>query len=228
MKKLLFPLFLLFCTFAQTTFGVTWQISNEPDSVYLFAYSTEKNSNTNGLHFAWSTDEKNWTSIGPEMRFLFCDYGRWGTEKKMITPFLFHSPDGTWHCIWSLNNHIGAFAHAESKDLIYWLPQTYPAVSTENNCLEPEISFNPENQSYKITWISIFNGEKKIFGVTTTDFKTYSPTKEIQLSERMNGRKQVIISGKTETGTSHKISWKLLETILDKQKLNGYRDQQWA
>ncbi len=44
----------------------------------------------------------------------------------MITPFLFLAPDGMWHCVWSLNEHTGTFAHAESKDLIYWMPQTYP------------------------------------------------------------------------------------------------------
>lgn len=228
MKKIIFLFFLVFFSIIQSALAVPTSISNEPDSVFLFAYSTEKNANTNGLHFAWSIDEDNWTSIGPEMRFLFCDYGRWGTEKKMITPFLFHSPDGIWHCIWSLNNHVGAFAHAESKDLIYWLPQTYPTVSKENNCLDPEISFIPENQSYKITWISNSQGSKKAYCVTTNDFKTYSPVKEIQLSERIKSRKQVIISGKTEIGTIHKIAWSQLETLLNKQKLNAFRDQQWA
>lgn len=228
MKRSLFPLFLAFFSVIQTTFGTPIHIANEPDSVYLFAYATEKNSNTNGLHFAWSTGETNWTSIGPEMRFLFCDYGRWGTEKKMITPFLFHSPDGTWHCIWSLNNHVGAFAHAESKDLIYWLPQTYPTISKQNNCLEPEISFIPENQSYKITWISNSQGSKKAYSVTTNDFKTYSSAKEIQLSEQVNRRQQVVIAGKTEIGTIHKLAWSQFETLLNKQKLSAYRDQQWA
>lgn len=228
MKKILFPLLLIFFSVTQTTYGAPARITNEPDSVYLFAYATEKNSNTNGLHFAWSIDQTNWTSIGPEMRFLFCDYGRWGTEKKMITPFLFLSPDETWHCIWSLNKHIGAFAHAESKDLLYWLPQTYPTVIEDNNCLEPELSFNPTNKQYQITWLSNSTGVQKIVEVTTTDFKTYSPSKEIAPSERSNTRKQVTISGKTETGTIHKISWKLLETLLAKQKLNSYRDQQWA
>ncbi len=228
MKKLLLPLFFLFYSLAQTTFGISTQLPNEPDSVYLFAYSTEKNANTNGLHFAWSTDQKSWTSIGPEMRFLFCDYGRWGTEKKMINPFLFHTSDGVWHCVWSLNNHIGAFAHAESNDLIYWLPQTYPTVLKDNNCLEPEISYETVNQHYKITWLSNMQGNQKSYCATTNDFKTYSATKEIEPSGRTNSRKTVVIAGKTETGTIHKISWKLLENLLNKQKLNAYRDQQWA
>ncbi len=227
MKRIqLLPFFLILIV--PRIFASTEIIPNEPDSAYLFAYSTEKNANTNGLHFAWSTDEKNWVSIGPEMRFLFSDYGRWGVEKKMVAPYLFQSPDGTWHCVWSLNDHIGAFAHSESKDLIYWLPQTYPTVIKDNNCLDPAISYSKADNQYKITWLSKAHGYSKTFCVTTSDFKVYSPTQEIQSFERENNRKQVIVNGKTETGTIHKISWKLLETLLDQQKLKEYRDQQWA
>jgi alpha-L-arabinofuranosidase len=177
------------------------------------------------LHFAWSTDQENWTSIGPEMRFLFSDYGRWGVEKRMITPFLFRAPDGMWHCVWSLNEHAGTFAHAASKDLIYWQPQTYPIVMADNNCLEPEVSFNSADKQYKISWISTTNGANKVFSVTTPDFKNYTPAKELPLTDRLNRRKKVVISGNTEAGTVHKVAWELVESLLNKQKLNAYRDQ---
>lgn len=227
MKRTFLLLCLAVLLIGQTTFGSVTPISNQPDSVYLFSYATTKNSNTNGLHFAWSTDQKNWTSIGPEMRFLFCDYGRWGVEKRMITPFLFRAPDGMWHCVWSLNEHTGTFAHAESKDLIYWLPQTYPIVMKDNNCLEPEVSQKADGK-YSITWLSTANGAKKAFGVTTSDFRTYSPAKEIALSDRLTQRKKILISGNTETGTVHKVAWEQVESLLNKQKLNAYRDQQWS
>ena len=77
MKRTSLLLCLIALLVGQTTFGSITQMTNQPDSVYLFSYSTTRNSNTNGLHFAWSTNQENWTSIGPEMRFLFCDYGRW-------------------------------------------------------------------------------------------------------------------------------------------------------
>lgn len=93
MKPILLLLSLIALMVGQNVLGAVTRMTNEPDSVYLFSYATTKNSNTNGLHFAWSTDQENWTSIGPEMRFLFCDYGRWGVEKRMITPFLFRAPD---------------------------------------------------------------------------------------------------------------------------------------
>ena len=94
MKRTSILLKLIVLLAGQIVLGAATPISNQPDSVYLFIYATTKNSNTNDLHFAWSNDQKNWTSIGSEMRFLFCDCERWGVEKCMITPFLFRAPDG--------------------------------------------------------------------------------------------------------------------------------------
>jgi alpha-L-arabinofuranosidase len=224
--------FILLCLFilliGKTTFGAVTQMTNQPDSVYLFSYSTEKDAGRGGLYFAWSTDRENWKAIGPEFRFLFCDYGRWGAEKRLVTPFLFLAPDGMWHCVWSLNEHTGTFAHAASKDLIYWLPQTYPIVMKDNNCLEPEVSYNSADSQYKISWLSTADGAKKAFFVTTSDFTNYIPSKEMPLTERLNLRKKVQISGNTETGTIHKVAWELIESLLNKQKLNAYRDQLWS
>lgn len=96
-----------------------------PDSAYLFAYATDKNENHNGLHFAWSVDGKKWSAIGPERSFLTCDYGRWGTEKRMLDPFLYQSPEGEWHCFWDVNERDRVVASATSSDLVHWKPQVY-------------------------------------------------------------------------------------------------------
>lgn len=201
---------------------------NQPDSVYLFAYSSEKDAGHSGLHFAWSIDQGNWVSIGPDFRFLFCDYGRWGAEKRLVTPFLFRAKDGMWHCVWSLNEYDGTFAHAESKDLIYWYPQSYPIVMPDNNCLQPEVSYNPNSDEYKISWISNANGKEQAFYVITTDFKNYTPAKEMPLSERLNTRKQVVISGRTETGTLHKVPWEVVDGLIKKQELAAYHNALWG
>ena len=228
MKRTSIFLCLIILLFGQSAIATVTPSSNQPDSVYLFSYATAKNSNTNGLHFAWSTDQENWNSIGPEMRFLFSDYGSWGIEKRMITPFLLLAPDGMWHCVWSLNEHIGAFAHAKSKDLIYWLPQTYPMVMEMNNCLEPEISFRANTGQYTVSWLSNADGKTQAYSTTTTDFKNYSPSGELPMADRLNLRKKVVISGNTETGMVHKVAWELVESLLNKQKLNAFRDQQWS
>jgi alpha-L-arabinofuranosidase len=228
MKKIFFSLCLLTFLPLQSGFAIILKMADEPDSVYLFSYATTKNSNMNGLHFAWSTDQENWKPIGPEFRFLFCDYGRWGVEKRMITPFLFHSQNGMWHCIWSVNEKHGAFAHAESKDLVHWKPQSYPIVMENNNCLEPEISYNTSDGLYTISWLSTADGKTQAYNTTTTDFKNYSPAKSLILSNRLNQRKKVVISGNSETGTVHKVTWKLVDGLIKTQQLAAYRDQLWS
>lgn len=225
MKQTSLLLCLIGLLFGHTALGSVTQISNAPDSVYLFSYATTKNSNTNGLHFAWSIDQENWKSIGPEMRFLFCDYGRWGVEKRMITPFLLLAPDGTWHCVWSLNETHGTFAHTESKDLVYWKPQTYPIVMENNNCIETEISYRANTGQYMVSWLSTADGKTQAYSTTTTDFKNYIPAKELPMSKRLNQRKKVVISGNTETGTMHKVAWSFVENLIKTQQLAAYKNQ---
>ena len=222
------PITLLLLLLSDLIWAGYFPMANQPDSVFLFSYSTEKDDGRNGLHLAWSTNTQNWESIGPEMRFLFCDYGSWGKEKRLVSPFLIKDQDDTWHCIWSLNEYDGKFAHAESKDLIYWKPQTYPQVIENNNCLMPEVSFVPAEKVYKISWLSNVNGEEKAYFVTTNDFLTYSSKEELPKNERLNSRKKVWINGKSEVGIIHKVSWEFLEVLLNKQQINAYRDQLWA
>ncbi len=222
MKKVYLFLILVVVTLQQPV------LSNVPDSVYLFSYSTEKNGGRNGLHFAWSTDQENWKSIGPEMRFLFCDYGRWGTQKRMVTPFLFQTHEGMWHCVWSVNEKDGAFAHAESKDLVYWTPQSYPIVMENNNCLEPEISYHSNTAQYNVSWLSTTDGKTQAYQTTTTDLKNFSPAKALPLSDRLNQRKKVLISGNTETGTVHKVAWSFVENLIKTQQLAACKTQLYS
>src|SRR3989304_4618504 len=114
--------------------------ANGSDSAYIFAYSKEMKRS--GLNLAWSIDKKDWHSIGSPYRFLFCDYGNWSTEKTMYSPYLFLDENQIWHCVWSVNDRDGVFAHAASRDLVNWVPQSYPVVMPDNNCTEPEVSFD--------------------------------------------------------------------------------------
>ncbi|MGC3977590.1 MAG: hypothetical protein QM751_04750 [Paludibacteraceae bacterium] len=111
--KRLSLLFILFIVI-----NIKYTFASTPDSAYVFAYSTTKNKGQNGLHFAWSVNTKHWFSIGPEHCFLFCDYGRWGKEKRMITPYVFLDNHKMWHCLWSVNEYDGVFAHATSSDFM--------------------------------------------------------------------------------------------------------------
>ena len=219
MKKHISLTCLILFAFGQ---NIVFASMNEPDSAYIFSYSTLKNSGRNGLHLAWSNDRTNWNSIGPEHRFLFCDYGRWGSEKRLVTPYLFQDEKQIWHCVWSLNEKDGTFAHSTSKDLIYWMPQTYPIVIKENNCTKPEVLFDKTTGLYTVTWISNRGKDTLVYGTTTNDFKEYSTTKQLTNKIRLNNRENVIISGNTETGTVHKVSWSTIDGLIKAQQLSAY------
>lgn len=200
--------------------------ANEPDSAYIFAYATAKNNHTNGLHFAWSIDNRNWHAIGSEHSFLKSDYGRWGSQKKLFSPFLFQSADGMWHCIWSLNDTDGAFAHASSADLVYWGRQSYPVVLPDNNVLEPEIAYDRTSQNYVISWISNKSGDDRFYSVTTKDFKNYSEPKKI--AGKPNNKQVALLNGNEETGTIRKVSREVVDRLIDAQKLTAYKYGQWG
>ncbi|MFT3738796.1 MAG: alpha-L-arabinofuranosidase C-terminal domain-containing protein [Breznakibacter sp.] len=198
---------------------------NEPDSVYLFAYATDKNHNRNGLHYAYSTDQANWFPIGNEHRFLFCDYGRWGAEKRLIMPYLLLAPNGLWHCIWSVNERDGTFAHSVTADLLYWKPQSYPTVMENNNCLMPEATYDPQSKLYTITWLGNADGKERCYGTTTADFKTYSPAREIDVTTRVNNRQTLVVDGATGTGTVHKVAWETVDALIKAHQLITYKNQ---
>ena len=105
MKKLFYtkPILLIL---ALSYFYSLTVLCDQPDSAWIFSYATDKNSNKNGLHMAWSIDQINWYPIGPEHSYLKCDYGNWGSEKRMLTPLLFQDEKNIWHFCYSCRiNH---------------------------------------------------------------------------------------------------------------------------
>jgi hypothetical protein len=182
--------------------------ANNPKEAYIFSYTSGKSFD--GLHFAWSVDQINWHPIGPEYSFMHSDYGRWGSEKRMVSPILFLGADGLWHCLWSLNEKDGTFAHASSKDLLYWGRQSYPVVSSDKNCLTPEVTYNKEKAEYTISWLSKDQTETKAWCTTTKDFKSFSATKNIPLIEYKNSRSTIVIDGKSQTGSINKVAWNVV------------------
>ncbi|MEY2867697.1 MAG: hypothetical protein RIR01_97, partial [Bacteroidota bacterium] len=197
--------------------------SAHPGSVYLFAYTPENLSGRTGLQFAWSVDKKNWNAVGQNYNFLLSDYGRWGSQKKMIAPYLFKAADGMWHCVWSLNDKDGTFAHAASKDLITWGRQSYPAVMKDNNCLKPILSQN--NGIFTVSWKSSANSKNEFHAVTTTNFVNYAATKTIQESESTDLREAIAIEGITQKGTVFQVSWELVNNLIKAEQLVNYKNQ---
>ncbi|MFA9370858.1 MAG: alpha-L-arabinofuranosidase C-terminal domain-containing protein [Labilibaculum antarcticum] len=202
--------------------------ANEPDSAYVFAYATGKNFDREGLHYAWSVDRKNWNAIGPEYCFLKSWFGKWATQKKLIKPFLFQGENGLWHCLWTVNNKVGQFAHAATNDFYTWKPQSFPVVMEHGNVLDIEASYNRSDESYSITWISESDGHKKIYKTTTSDFRTYSPAEKAGIEDRQNRREQVEIDGEIQTGIIHKVPWTKIDALIKYQQWNKFHELERA
>lgn len=103
-----------------------------PDSVYLLAYAQADGSS--GLQLAWSTEGRQWLSIGDGYSYVKSDFGPWGSHKKMYRPKLWHNPlTHRWHCMWEASPAGGVMAHASSPDLTRWSFQSYfhPADSAQ-------------------------------------------------------------------------------------------------
>jgi len=215
MRDYFLPVFMtVFLFFLPSGKGVH---ANEPDSAYIFAYGEESGS---GLYFAWSTHRDQWHPIDHHHPFLKSDYGRWGSQKKMFAPFLIRTPEGQWHCIWSLNNRDGAVAHTVSSDLVYWKPQSYPVLMPQGNCLNPVISRDAQKKGFHIFWQS----NKPTAGTYqsfTSDFKDYTPA--VKIDRHQNSRTAVIIEGKKQTGTVHRVAWDVISGLIDAQRLTAYK-----
>ncbi len=199
--------------------------ANEPDSAYIFSYVTNKNNNTNGLHFAWSTDKEQWHAIGPEFRYLFSDYGRWGTQKKLIDPFLFLDQQGLWHCLWTLNDDVKQFAHASSYDLCTWNRQSYPYIAPEGNIKNIDVVFNADQNNYTITWHSPKNKETTFYKTSTTDFKSYAPAFKTSDVTASSSRDSVLVNGNIQTGLIHKVSWSQVDKLIKFYEWSTYQQQ---
>lgn len=116
----------MLATFRPVAYAGINKANNEPDTVKLFAYTTTHDSGRGGLRLAWSADDgATWMSIAGGYSFLKCDYGSWGSEKRMIDPVLTRDSTGLWHCVWKLDPLGNCLAHASSADLQKWKPQDY-------------------------------------------------------------------------------------------------------
>jgi len=214
MKKI----FLLLNIIALTDLTV---LANDPDTVYLFSYATTKNNGKNGLHFAWSRDRESWFSIGNEYSYVRSDYGRWDTEKRMINPYLVQGPEGSWHCVWSLNEREPLFAHAASKDLVFWERQSYPLVKEETNCLRPVVQYDDKSKSYNIIYT---DAAGKYYKVNTKDFKSYSDAKEVPAQQYHNSSVTISLQGANVTGQIHQVSWEVADKLIKAYELKQYKN----
>lgn len=190
--------------------------NREPDLAYLFSYGT------NGLRFAWSLDRQQWTSIGNGHAYIVSDYGRWGSEKKMIAPYLIQGRNGEWQLVWSLNDYTLQFAQASSKNLVNWSPQSYPYVSGSKNVLRPVISYNKAADIYTIVYA---DANEKYFQITTRDFKTYTGNTEVAASGYNNTSVTISLGSVQTKGQVHRVAWSAVDALIKAYQLQQYKSR---
>lgn len=196
---------------------------NEPDSVYLFSYTTDKNDHKNGLHFAWSINGADWMAIGPEYSYLKSDYGRWGAEKRMYNPYLLQGRNGTWHCVWTVNNRDHAFAMTSSSDLINWKPQSYPKVKEGTTFQNPVLAYDQTKKLYNLHYTSA-NG--KSFHLSSADLKTYSPAQLTSDAVDAYSLKSIHLPEGEVKGQLHKVSWWVADKLIKAYENKQFKSQQ--
>ncbi|WP_207535955.1 alpha-L-arabinofuranosidase C-terminal domain-containing protein [Desertivirga arenae] len=218
MKNFLLSLVFILATLCPgTSFAINKVGYDRPDSVYLFSYGT------NGLRFAWSLDKQNWTRIGNGYIFLKSDYGTWGAEKKMYTPYLFKGKDNLWQLVWSLNDYTLQFAHSSSKDLVSWGPQSYPYINKGKNILKPVISYNHASQIHEVSWV---DGNGKYYQTTSKDLKNYSKAEEVTASAYKNKSVTIVIAGESNEGQIHRVSWNIVDGLIKSYELQQFKAAQ--
>lgn len=200
----------------------TSHYANEPDSVYLFAYATGKDHGRSGLHFAWSADAKQWNLVGNKYGYVKCDYGPWGVQKQMHSPYLFQDASGNWHCIWSLDGTLNQFAHAASDNLVTWGRQLYPYLPKNQTFRQPVVHYNRNNREYTIAYIS----GNQYYKITTRDFKTFEPAVAISAPEYKDDRITVNLPAGAVTGNMSRVAWPVIAQLTETWQLVEYKSNQ--
>ncbi|MGB8191276.1 MAG: alpha-L-arabinofuranosidase C-terminal domain-containing protein, partial [Chitinophagaceae bacterium] len=125
--------------------------------------------------------------------------------------------------VWGLNDYTLQFAHASSKDLIYWGPQSYPYVSSGKNVLRPFISYNNTADVYTIVYA---DANEKYFQTTTKDFKAYTSVTEVPSSHYKNQSITAMVSGQSITGQFHRVAWTVVDKLIKTYELQQYKIKQ--
>lgn len=201
--------------------------ADRPDSLYLYTYATDRNDGRDGLHCAWSADGVRWKKIGDGHAFVKCDYGRWGSEKRMLRPTLWRDPSGRFHALWSLNERSGALAYTSSDNLIDWLPQEYPALMSDGNCLQPEADFDPATGRHTLTWLSVEAGDTLVYASSTSDFREFAPVRNVPAPARTR-RLSIPELGPEATGNLFRVPAAFVEALENDVAARLYKSRLYA
>lgn len=188
--------FLLLCAGAQGQGRVGSEVRGEKRPVYLFSFFRENGAG--GLYLAYSYDGYKWEALNGDKPVLKPQVG---TEKLMRDPCVYRGPDNRFHLVWTTGWREKGIGYAGSDDLVNWSEQRFlPVMEHEAKTLNtwaPEVIYDEESENYLIFWSSTIPGKhpetdnqssqgppapglnNRIYYVTTKDFKTLSPVREL-------------------------------------------------
>lgn len=218
----------LVCAMAALSLGISDAVAqiprhtSKPDSVYLLAYTTNRDNHHLGLHFAYSINADTWFSVGDQRSFLKCDYGTWGAQKRMLTPWVMQDEKGIWHCVWSVNETHKVFAHSASPNLTDWYRQSYPEVEGNEGCALPVMT-NVGNGKYMVTYRSGGNHYRTF----TTDFKQWTKAEPCDGYPCETYRK-ALVNGQEVDGQVQRVAWPVVEQLLRYHNHRLIKDQENA
>lgn len=202
--------------------------AERPDSVWVYLYTTPAGNNHDGLHWAWSADGTNWLSPFPENKLVSSDYGIWGAEKRMFSPYAMRSNDGQWHLFWGVSEKDRTFAHTTTSDLINWKPQSYPELGQKHGtCLLPEAVYDVVSKQYLVTWLTVEDGDTLVAGCMTPDLKTYSSSRTVPGNVRLGSRVAIPSVADGATGTVGRISRGELDALIRNAEAIEYRSRRY-
>lgn len=133
------------------------RITKTPPEVELFLYSPNEKQ---GFHAAGRYNDSVFAKLG---QLFASDYSRWGSEKRMYSPFICRTGDSGYAAVFQVNDYAPCFAVAWSEDLITWRPQDYPRMSVKG-CLAPVVRSDGAGR-YTVLFKTKDGGIRK----TTTD-----------------------------------------------------------
>lgn len=163
--------------------------SGSAEPCLLFSYFV--GNGEDGLHLAWSRDGYRWEALNGGKSFLTPKVGK---SRLMRDPCLLRAADGTFQLVWTDSWDSRTIGHASSKDLLHWSEQQAIGVMAHEpralNCWAPEVVYDEARRHYLLFWSTTIPGRfprtegsgdgaynHRIYATTTTDFRTFSPTR---------------------------------------------------